>query len=93
MGTFFVVIFAMVGTKFDDCGTKFNELGMKYNPEVIKYTWTLSEKMHPSAALRTDGDCIWASRSMFDHLGIVFRNKFVKIRTAVVKLRTQPVGP
>ena len=37
LGTFFVIIFAVIGTKFDNYGTKIVELSTKYNPEVIKY--------------------------------------------------------
>jgi len=37
MKTFFVIVFAIIGTKFDDCGTNLVEFFMKYNPEVIKH--------------------------------------------------------
>ena len=37
MGTLFVIIFAVIGTKCDHGGKKFDERGTKYNPEVINY--------------------------------------------------------
>jgi len=37
MGPFFVIIFAIIVTKFDNRDTKFDELGTKYNLEVITY--------------------------------------------------------
>ena len=47
-----------VGTMFDDCGTEFVEISTKYNPEVIIHT--ISEEIHPSAALR-------AAEGVFGH--------------------------
>ena len=56
MGTFFIIIFAIIGTKFGDCGTTFVEISMKYNPEVIKYI--PYDQIHPPAPRSTSKGCI-----------------------------------
>ena len=68
MGTFFAILFAIIGTKFDNCGTKFVEISTKYNPEVIKYR-PLVNKYTPRRHFAPPRGVFGHKGSIFDHFG------------------------